>query len=49
MTSEPTAENMAALLLGRDWFGHNPVIKDRVRLVRVTIHETDTCSATAEV
>lgn len=45
---EPTAENMARYVRGKDWFSNYPTIRDRVKLRRVTLFETDTCSATSE-
>lgn len=47
MPCEPTAENMAAHLARTDWFkDYRKIINLKVRVVSVTLYETDTCSAT---
>lgn len=47
MPVEPTAENMAKfLLVVKDWFKDHPGLRGAVNVVAVTVHETDSCSAT---
>jgi 6-pyruvoyltetrahydropterin/6-carboxytetrahydropterin synthase len=48
LSEEPTAENLARHLRRKDWFANYPDLRTTTKIRRVTVFETDNCSATSE-